>query len=219
MLGSDAATLQPVADELGGEPIVVDLADATATIATASRLAERSDPVQVLVNNAGVAPSAPLHRTDDATWARTMAVNLHAPFVLCRALVPRMVEAGWGRIVNVASTSALKGYAYTTAYSASKGGLLALGRALAIEVGRKGVTVNTVCPGFTETAIARDAIANISALTGRTPDEARASLESFSPLRRLVRPEEIAEMVAWLVGDLAAAVNGAALPIDGGELA
>jgi NAD(P)-dependent dehydrogenase (short-subunit alcohol dehydrogenase family) len=219
LLGSNEASLQRVAAELGGEVIAVDLADETATIDVAERLAARAEPVQVLVNNAGVAPSAPLQRTEDATWTRTLAINLHAPFVLARALAPRMVEAGWGRIVNVVSTAALKGYAYTAAYSASKGGLLALGRALAAELGRKGVTVNAVCPGFTDTAIAQQAIANITASTGRTPEQARASLEGFSPLRRLVRPEEIAEMVAWLVGDLAAAVNGAALPIDGGELA
>jgi NAD(P)-dependent dehydrogenase (short-subunit alcohol dehydrogenase family) len=220
LLGRSEASLRRAAEELPGdvEVLAVDLADAVATRAAADRLAAREQPVQVLVNNAGVAPSAPLHRTDDATWTRTLAVNLHAPFVLARALAPRMAEAGWGRIVNVASTAALKGYAYTAAYGASKGGLVALTRALAAELSRKGITVNAVCPGFTDTAIVDETIANITAKTGRTDAEARASLEAFSPLRRLVRPEEIAELVAWLVGDLAAAVNGTALPIDGGEL-
>jgi NAD(P)-dependent dehydrogenase (short-subunit alcohol dehydrogenase family) len=221
LLGRDEAALRRAADELGGDVdvVAVDLADDAATQAAADRVAARADPVLVLVNNAGVAPSAPLHRTDDATWTRTLAINLRAPFVLARALAPRMVEAGWGRIVNVASTAALKGYAYTTAYGASKAGLLGLTRALAAELGRRGITVNAVCPGFSDTAIVQDAVANITAKTGRTQAEARASLEAFSPLRRLVRPEEIAETVAWLVGDLAAAVNGAAVPIDGGEVA
>jgi NAD(P)-dependent dehydrogenase (short-subunit alcohol dehydrogenase family) len=219
LLGRSESALRRVADEIGGEVIAVDLADDDALQRVAESLAARDEPVQVLVNNAGVAPSAPLRSTDDAIWARTIAINLRAPFVLARALAPRMAQAGWGRIVNIASTAGLKGYAYTSAYCASKGGLVALTRALAVELGRKGVTVNAVCPGFTETAIADEAIANITAKTGRSEAEARASLESFSPLQRLVRPDEIAEMVAWLVGDLAAAVNGSALPIDGGESA
>jgi NAD(P)-dependent dehydrogenase (short-subunit alcohol dehydrogenase family) len=221
LLGRSEASLRRAADEIGGdvEIVAVDLADEEATGEVADRLAARDEPVQVLINNAGVAPSAPLSGTDDATWTHALAINLRAPFVLARALAPRMVEAGWGRIVNIASTAALKGYPYVAAYSASKGGLLALTRALAAELGRKGVTVNAVCPGFTDTAIVHDAIANITAKTGRTEVEARASLEAFSPLQRLVRPVEIAEMVAWLVGDLAAAVNGTALPIDAGELA
>ena len=219
LLGRSESSLRRVADEIGGEVIAVDLADDAALLRVADQLAARDEPVQVLVNNAGVAPSAPLRNTDDAMWSRTIAINLRAPFVLARALGPRMAQAGWGRIVNIASTAGLKGYAYTSAYCASKGGLVSLTRALAVELGRKGVTVNAVCPGFTETAIADEAIANITAKTGRSEAEARASLESFSPLQRLVRPDEIAEMVAWLVGDLAAAVNGSALPIDGGESA
>lgn len=219
LLGRDEGPLRRAAAELGAEAVVADLADMQATDRVAAELAAREDPVLVLVNNAGVAPSAPLHRTDDATWSRTMAINLHAPFALARALAPRMAQQGWGRIVNIASTSALKGYPYIAAYSASKGGLLALTRALAAELARKGITVNAVCPGFTDTSIVDEAVNKIATTTNRTAAEARASLEAFSPLRRLVQPTEIAEMVAWLAGDLAAAVNGAALPIDGGELA
>jgi NAD(P)-dependent dehydrogenase (short-subunit alcohol dehydrogenase family) len=219
LLGRSESSLRSVADEIGGEVVAVDLADDDALVRVAESLGTRDEPVQVLVNNAGVAPSAPLRDTDDAIWSRTIAINLRAPFVLARALAPRMAQAGWGRIVNIASTAGLKGYAYTSAYCASKGGLVALTRALAAELGRKGVTVNAVCPGFTETAIVDEAIANITAKTGRSEAEARATLESFSALQRFVRPDEIAEMVAWLVGDLAAAVNGGALPIDGGESA
>jgi NAD(P)-dependent dehydrogenase (short-subunit alcohol dehydrogenase family) len=195
----------------------VDLTDATATRALAESLAASEHPIQVLVNNAGVAESAPLSGTDDASWQRALAVNLTAPFVIARALAPRMVETGWGRIVNVASTSALKGYRYTAAYSASKGGLLALTRALAAELARSGVTVNAVCPGFTDTDIAADAVRNISAKTGRSEREARASLERFSPIGRLVAPAEVSELVAYLCSDTAEAITGQAIAIDGGE--
>ena len=179
---------------------------------------ERVAPL-VLINNAGIAPSAPLWRTDDETWERVMAINVTAPFELIRALSPTMKSQGWGRIVNVASTSALKGYRYTAAYSASKGALVALTRAVAAELAGTGVTVNAVCPGFTETDISATAIQNIADATGRSLDEARRSLEKFSPQGRLVRPDEVAAMVAYLVGSKAESVHGQALCIDGGETA
>lgn len=197
--------------------LVGDLADPEARAGLVAEAVAHAPPVQVLVNNAGVAGSAPLHRTDDALWARTLELNLTAPFVLARALAPAMVRLGWGRIVNVASTAALKGYRYTAAYSASKGGLLALTRALAAELGERGVTVNAVCPGFTDTEIVADAVRTIVDKTGRAPEQARATFERFSPLGRLVAPDEVAAMVAYLVGDAAAAVHGQALAIDGGE--
>lgn len=175
--------------------------------------------VQVLVNNAGAATSASLARTDDALWSGLLELNLNAPFALTRALVPGMVRAGWGRVVNVASTAAIKGYAYTTAYSASKAGLLGLTRALAVELASKGVTVNAVCPGFTDTAIVARAAENIQATTGRSADEARGTLARFSPQGRLRSPEEVAAMVAYLVHPAADGVTGQALAIDGGETA
>jgi 3-hydroxybutyrate dehydrogenase len=194
-----------------------DLADPHARAELVARAAAHAPAVQVLVNNAGIAGSAPLHRTDDASWARTLELNLAAPFALCRALAPAMLRLGWGRIVNVASTAALKGYRYTAAYSASKGGLVALTRALAAELGGKGITVNAVCPGFTDTDIVAEAVRNIADKTGRDATQARQSLEGFSPLGRLVAPHEVAALVAYLVGDAAAAVHGQALAIDGGE--
>lgn len=217
-----AEALAPVVDELRErgarvEAVAVDLADPPARAAAIERVAALEPPVQVLVSNAGVAPSAPLHRTDDARWAHTLELDLTAPFVLARALAPAMVRAGFGRIVNIASTAALKGYRYTAAYSASKGGLVALTRALAAELGRKGITVNAICPGFTDTDIVAEAVRTIVHETGRDAASARASLEGFSPLQRLVAPHEVAAMVAYLVSEAAAAVNGQALAIDGGE--
>ncbi len=174
-------------------------------------------PIDVLVCNAGIAPSASLRRTDDATWASVMGINLEAPFRLCRALVPGMAERGFGRVVMIASTAALKGYRYTAAYAASKGGVLALARAIAAEYATRGVTVNAVCPGFVDTDIVRDAAARIGATTGRSEADARAELARFSPQHRLVTADEVAAMVVYWVSAAAAAVHGQALALDGGE--
>ncbi len=194
-----------------------DFAVESEVSALAGRLVPRGPAV--LVNNAGVATSAPFVKTTDEVLARVLAIDLVAPFVLARALVPGMIARGSGRIVNVASTAALKGYRYTAAYSAAKGGLLGLTRALAAELASKGVTVNAVCPGFTDTDIVRDAVRVISATGKRTEEQAVAELASFNPQGRLVRPDEVATMVAWLCSAAAASVNGQALAIDGGETA
>lgn len=215
LVGRRERSLAPIAERLGGSLFVADLENAE----DRARLCERIKGASVLVNNAGVAPSAPAHHTDDATWAQTMTVNATAPFELCRAVIGGMKKAGWGRIVNIASTAALKGYRFTAAYSASKGALLSMTRAMAVELAPTGITVNAICPGFTDTDIVASAVENISSKTGRSEDDARKVLEAFSPMQRLIAPSEVAALVGYLVSDSAASMTGAALPLDGGETA
>jgi NAD(P)-dependent dehydrogenase (short-subunit alcohol dehydrogenase family) len=197
--------------------IACDLTDADDRFDLIEAVSSLDPPVQVLINNAGAADSAPLAKTDDELWTRMLELNLTAPFALIRGLVPPMLDAGWGRIVNVVSTAAIKGYPYTAAYSAAKAGLLGMTRALAVELGGKGVTINAVCPGFVDTELAEDAIRNIAQKTGKTEAEARRGLERLSPLRRLVRPQEVAQMVTYLASDSAVMLNGHCVVLDGGE--
>jgi NAD(P)-dependent dehydrogenase (short-subunit alcohol dehydrogenase family) len=178
----------------------------------------RFGEIAILVNNAGQAASAPFLKTDPALWRKMMAVNLDGTFHCTQAALAGMLAAGWGRIINIASTAGLTGYGYVTAYCAAKHGVVGLTRALAIEVATKGVTVNAVCPGFTDTDIAREAVAYIVAKTGRTAEEALAEITSRNPQKRLVRPEEVANTVAWLCLPGSEAITGQAIAVAGGEL-
>jgi NAD(P)-dependent dehydrogenase (short-subunit alcohol dehydrogenase family) len=173
--------------------------------------------VALLVNAAGAAESAAFLASDDALFERMWRVNVMGAVAVTRTVLPAMLEAGFGRVVHIASTAGLKGYAYVTAYAAAKHGLLGLTRALAQEVAAKGVTVNAVCPGFTDTDIVAESIARIVAKTGRSEAEARAELARHNPQRRLVRPEEVAHSVLMLCMPAASAINGQAIAVDGGE--
>lgn len=175
-------------------------------------------PVAVLVNNAGIAHSAPFGRTTLDTWNEVMAIDLTAPFLCIQQVLPSMLAQGAGRIINIASTSGITGCAYVTAYCAAKHGLIGLTRSLAIEVARSGVTVNAVCPGFTDTDIVSRSVANIVAKTGRSAEQALAELVSHNPQRRLIEPDEVASAVGWLCLPTARSVTGQSLLIAGGEL-
>ena len=197
---------------------VLDVADEDSVRAGFAAAAERLGRIDILVNNAGQAAAAPFGKTDAALWQRMLDVNLTGTFHCTQAALPAMLEAKWGRIVNVASTAGLTGYRYTAAYTAAKHGVVGLTRALALEVATKGVTVNAVCPGYTETDIVRDAVANIVAKTGRGEQEARAELAAGNPQKRLVQSGEVANAVVWLCLAESAAMNGQSIAVAGGEV-
>lgn len=200
------------------QAVAADVADADTVARAFGQACERFGAIDTLVNNAGQAESAPFLKTDAALWQRMLAVNLTGTMVCTQAVLPGMLSAGWGRIVNVASTAAQRGYAYVSGYCAAKHGVLGLTRALALELATKGVTVNAVCPGYTETDLLKDSIANIVAKTGRSEDEARAQLAAGNPQKRLVQPQEVASCVLWLCSAEAGAVTGQDISVSGGEV-
>jgi 3-hydroxybutyrate dehydrogenase len=198
--------------------LACDVADRGQVDATVRAAVEALGPIQILVNNAGIAVSAKVVDIDDAAWERHLRVNLTGAFYASRAVLPGMLAARWGRIINIASTAARQGYPYVAAYVASKHGLLGFTRALAMEVATGGVTVNAICPGYVATDLTRESARRIQEKTGRSYEEAIASLEAFSPQRRLVEPEEVATLAVLLASDEARAVTAQAWNIDGGAV-
>ena len=194
------------------------MSDAQQVQAAFASARQRFGAISILVNNAGQASSAPFLKTDAVLWNQMLAVNLTGTLLCTQAAVPDMLAGGWGRVVNIASTAGLAGYAYVAAYCAAKHGVIGLTRALALEFAKKGLTVNAVCPGYTETDIVRDSIANVMAKTGRTEAQARAEFTAGNPQGRLVQAEEVADTVVWLCGPAASAITGQSIAVCGGEL-
>ncbi len=218
LVSRDADALQTVADALPGETLVVpaDLTDAGAVDGVFARVEEQWGPVEILVVNAGASMSAPLVSTSDDDWQRMLDLNLTAPFRCLRRALPAMTESGFGRVVVIASVAGKVGSARIAAYTASKHGVLGLVRTAAMEVARTGVTVNAVCPGYVDTPMTDESVANISSGTGRSEDEARTILANQQPIGRLITVEEVASAMMWCVGN--AAVNGQGINVDGGAV-
>lgn len=221
LLGRRAAPLEETREGLSGSAHGIAVADVTdfAEIRAAFEVAgDARGPIAILVNNAGAATSAPLGRTDPQMWHDMLAVNLTGTYNCTHAALAGMQGEKWGRIVNVASTAGLVGYAYVAAYCAAKHGVIGFTRALALEVAKEGITVNAVCPGYTDTPLLDGAVDKIVAATGRSPDDARTALARGNPQGRLVRPEEIARTVGWLCLPGSDAIHGQAIAVAGGEV-
>jgi NAD(P)-dependent dehydrogenase (short-subunit alcohol dehydrogenase family) len=218
LLARDADSLERVGAGLPGPTLslAADVTDPAAMEDALTRLEAEWGPVEVLVSNAGSGSAAPLVETTDDDWAHMLELNLTAPFRLVRRTLPAMTAAGWGRIVVVASVVAKRGESQVAAYTAAKHGVLGLVRAAAAEVARTGVTVNAVCPGYVDTPMTDGTVAAIAARSGRTPEEARASLARRQPIGRLIDPAEVAEAVAFCLVN--GAVTGQGINVDGGAV-
>ncbi len=221
LAGRREAPLAALAAVLGDRAVAAPGFDVTREDVVAQGIAAAqaaAGPIDILVNNAGEAESAPIERTSLGLWSTMLAANLTGTFLCTRAVLPGMAVRGSGRVINIASTAGLIGYAYVAAYSAAKHGVIGLTRALAREVAQSGVTVNAVCPGYTETPMFEHAVDSIVGKTGRTPDEARAILTRTNPQGRLVSPAEVADTVLWLASPGARAITGQAIVVAGGEV-
>lgn len=220
LIGRNLEPLEHVAHTLPEAlAIAADVTEPAQLEQAFARACEHFGPLSILVNNAGIAPSAAFAKVTSEDWRRTMAVNCDALFTCCQLALPDLLAATDGRIVTIASTAGLKGYAYTAPYVASKHAAVGLMRALAAEFAPTGLTANAVCPGFTDTNIVDEAVGRIQARTGRSEVEARGALTRFNPQNRLVAPEEVAEAVLFLCLPEARSVTGRAIPVDGGEVA
>ncbi|AMX96539.1 MULTISPECIES: SDR family NAD(P)-dependent oxidoreductase [Mesorhizobium] len=202
-------------DRISG--IAADVTDEAAMAALYERAQAARGPFDIVVANAGMAGSAPAHKTALSDWQRTLDVNLTGAFLTVKPALAGMAARKTGRIVFIASTAGLKGYAYVASYVAAKHGVIGLMRALAAETVKSGVTVNAVCPGFVETEMLEESIRRIIEKTGRSAEQARSSLASTNPQGRFIQPDEIAAAVLWLCGDAAQSITGQAISISGGE--
>jgi 3-hydroxybutyrate dehydrogenase len=222
ILGRDANALAHTVAALGTLGAIgsvrADVSDAEAVARAFADARGQSGPVDILINNAGAAESAPFRKTDAALWRRMMAVNLDGTFHCIREVLPAMTASGWGRIVNVASTAGLTGYRYVSAYCAAKHGVVGLTRALALETATLGITVNAVCPGYTDTDMTTRTIENIVARTGGTPADVLATLTADNPQKRLLTPAEVAHTVVWLCVPGSESITGQAIAVAGGEV-
>jgi NAD(P)-dependent dehydrogenase (short-subunit alcohol dehydrogenase family) len=216
LMGRNADKLKQKAAELGAEFQVADVTDRDSMASAFSAATKQNGTVAILVNNAGAVDSAPFAKMDDALWDSLIAVNLTGVYNCTRAAIGGMIDSRFGRVVNIASTAALKGYLYVSAYCAAKHGVIGLTRTLALEYARKGITINAVCPGYTNTEIVEQAISKIMKATGRSREDTLSELIAANPQQRLVEPEEVADTVMWVCRQ--PSVNGQSIAVAGGEV-
>lgn len=221
LLGRDVTRLGEVSTDLGGAdralPIVADVTHADSVRAAFATARRQLGPVHILVNNAGQAASVKFTEIDAALWNRILGVNLTGTYLCTREAVSDMLQAGFGRIVNIASVAGLRGAPYISAYAASKHAVIGLTRSLALEYATRNITVNALCPGYTDTDMVRQAIDNIVRKTGRSEREALAALTATNPQRRLITPAEVSHAVLWLCRPGTEGVTGQSIVIGGGE--
>jgi len=218
ILGRSYAPLKEVAEQTGALPLAADVTSRESLDAALGQAREVNGPVAIAIANAGAAPSAPFRKVSAEDFRASLAVNLEGVFHLWQACHEEMATAGWGRLIAIASTAGLKGYPYVSPYCASKHGVIGLTRALAQELGRTGITVNAICPGFIDTPLLSKSIEAITSKTGKSDEEARAQLYAGNPQKRFVETGEVAGTALWLCSKAAASVSGHALSLSGGEI-
>ncbi|HYY46251.1 MAG TPA: 3-oxoacyl-ACP reductase FabG [Candidatus Angelobacter sp.] len=207
-----------MAKDRRGKAFLCDVAEHREVDAMVAQVRSALGDPLILVNNAGIAASAKLSETTDEMWDSMLRINATGAFYCTRAVLPIMLEAKWGRVVNLASIAARAGAPYIAAYAASKHALLGLTRAVAAEVASRGITVNAICPGYVDTEMTDRSAAYISTRTGRSEDAARKILEGFSPQGRLMTAEEVASLATYLCSDSAGGINGQGIVLDGGSV-
>jgi NAD(P)-dependent dehydrogenase (short-subunit alcohol dehydrogenase family) len=220
VLGRTEAPLKEVLNSFAnkGTAIVCDVTDEASVSAAIAAIQADTAPIDILVNNAGAAASAPFAAMSRDVWDNMLSVNLTSVYLTTRAVIKDMQKRKSGRIVNIASTAGLKGYPYVTAYTAAKHGVVGLTRALALELAQTAITVNAICPGYTDTELLSGAAANISAKTGQSAQAILKQFAASNPQNRLISPAEVASAVVWLCSRDAAGMTGQALSISGGEV-
>ena len=219
LMGRTESALRSKAEQLDRAAAVqVDVADEKTVLEGFGAAIAGFGPVDILVNNAGAAYSSPFTRMDSNSWEQALAVNLNGVFYCSRQVLDDMLEADWGRIINIASTAGLTGYAYVSAYCAAKHGVIGLTRSLALELAGTGITVNAICPGYTNTDLIAGAITRIMDKTGMTQEDAENRLKSVNPQHRFIEPAEVAAAAAWLCLPGTESITGQSIPIAGGEV-
>ena len=219
LMGRTENALHAKAEQLErASAVQVDVADERTVLEGFGAAIAGFGPVDILVNNAGAAYSSPFTRMDSNSWEQALAVNLNGVFYCSRQVLDDMLEADWGRIINIASTAGLTGYAYVSAYCAAKHGVIGLTRSLALELAGTGITVNAICPGYTNTDLIAGAITRIMDKTGMTKEDAENRLKSVNPQHRFIEPAEVAAAAAWLCLPGTESITGQSIPIAGGEV-